>query len=147
MYLGVQASGYFGRGDGGLFECTGAEGQLRHRKGKILSRRRARKRQRPQRRDLSLRNWCGSCWKSDRTEQLLSRIYFKFCDSGAVTRDLDLINRLSALSHTPGDLDPLKHHLNFLCMIHLQLQQQLPTGRREGMGADMEKKKYPTKSS
>lgn len=75
---GVQASGYFGRGDGGLFECTRGEGQLQHRKGKILSRRRARKRQRPLRRDLSLRNWCGSCWKSDRTEQLLSRIYSNF---------------------------------------------------------------------
>lgn len=126
------------RGQGGLFECTRAKGQPQHRKGKILSRRRARRRQRPLRRDLRLRNWYGPRCKSDRTEQLLSRIFFKCCDSGAVTRDLEHINQLSALSHTPGDLGPLKHHLNLLIMIHLQLQQ---LDREKEWGADLEKKK------
>lgn len=82
-------------------------------------------------------------WKSDRREKVLSRIFFKFCDSGAVTRILEHINRLSALSHTPGHFDPLKHHLNSLSMIHLPCQQQLPIGRREGVAADLEKKKTP----
>lgn len=100
-----------GRGQGGLCEFTRAKGQPRHRKGRIPSRRRARKRQRPLRRDLSLRNWCVSRWKSHRTEQLLSRIFFRFCDSGAVTGELEHINRLSAVSPTPGNLDPIKTSL------------------------------------
>lgn len=62
------------------------------------------------------------------TQLLLSEIFFKFCYSGAVTQDLEHINRLSALSHTLGHLDLLKHRLNLPSLIHLHLQPPPPAG-------------------